>query len=213
MCHAGSMTSSLRDAKRAATRRALADATYRRVREHGFDGVTIEEITTDVNVSRRTFSNYFANKEEAVAFVPVDRIRAELEEWVVPEQADIPTAVRSVVGHLMNSGLPLLLAELDRLGRSHTPFGPHAREAQWAVWEAVGDRLRAELLIDDPRERRNLAMLLGALYGIVSARLAESEEAADLAAVQESVAEVFTWLEPAIRGQAGAPGAGGVDRR
>lgn len=199
------MTQSLRDAKREATRRALAETTYRMVRARGFDQVTIDEITTEVNVSRRTFSNYFANKEEAVAFVPVDRIRTELEKWEAPAGIDAAAAVRSVVAHLLASGLPMMLAELGRLGRRHPPFGPHSREVQWAVWDAVRERLHEVLHIDAPRDRRNLAMLLGALYGIVSTQLADLDLGDEgpgpevFLVLQESVGEVFTLFEPALR--------------
>nr|WP_077693472.1 TetR/AcrR family transcriptional regulator [Nocardiopsis sinuspersici] len=36
--------------------------------EHGFDQVTVEAIAEAANISRRTFSNYFACKEDAVLY-------------------------------------------------------------------------------------------------------------------------------------------------
>jgi AcrR family transcriptional regulator len=56
----------LREHKKAATRRSLASAALRLAMEHGLDGVTVEDIADMAGVSRRTFSNYFDSKEDAV---------------------------------------------------------------------------------------------------------------------------------------------------
>ena len=56
----------LRERKKAATRQALHEAAVRLAIAHGADKVTVEAIADDAGVSRRTFSNYFANKEEAL---------------------------------------------------------------------------------------------------------------------------------------------------
>ncbi|MGA5305371.1 TetR/AcrR family transcriptional regulator [Nucisporomicrobium flavum] len=56
----------LRERKKAATRQALHDAAVRLAIEHGADRLTVEAVADEAGVSRRTFSNYFANKEEAL---------------------------------------------------------------------------------------------------------------------------------------------------
>ncbi|MFI9449930.1 TetR/AcrR family transcriptional regulator [Amycolatopsis sp. NPDC052450] len=63
----------LRTRKKAATRQSLHEAALRLAMEHGLDGVTVEDIADAVGVSRRTFSNYFANKEDAILHADRER--------------------------------------------------------------------------------------------------------------------------------------------
>jgi AcrR family transcriptional regulator len=57
----------LRERKKLATRQALAFAAMRLAVERGLENVRVQDITDAMNVSRRTFTNYFASKEEAIA--------------------------------------------------------------------------------------------------------------------------------------------------
>jgi len=65
----------LRERKKAATRQALHEAAVRLAIAHGAEKVTVEAIADAVEVSRRTFSNYFANKEEALLYGDQVRMR------------------------------------------------------------------------------------------------------------------------------------------
>src|SRR5690242_5600875 len=65
----------LRERKKAATRQALHDAAVRLAIEHGLERVTVEAIADDAGVSRRTFSNYFGGKEEALMYGDLQRVR------------------------------------------------------------------------------------------------------------------------------------------
>jgi AcrR family transcriptional regulator len=69
----------LRERKKAATRQALHEAALRLALRHGLDGVTSEAVADAAGVSRRTFSNYFANKEEALLHADLTRMRLLLE--------------------------------------------------------------------------------------------------------------------------------------
>ncbi|MGX6606243.1 TetR/AcrR family transcriptional regulator [Micromonosporaceae bacterium Da 78-11] len=72
-----------RDRKKQQTRSALMIAALRLVDERGLDRVTVEDISAAVDVSPRTFFNYFATKDDALigdqitdgATLP-DRLRA-----------------------------------------------------------------------------------------------------------------------------------------
>lgn len=63
----------LREQKKRALRRELSLAALRLAKQHGLENVRTEDIVAAVGVSRRTFSNYFANKYEAIADRLVER--------------------------------------------------------------------------------------------------------------------------------------------
>ncbi|WP_165367704.1 TetR/AcrR family transcriptional regulator [Phytoactinopolyspora endophytica] len=69
----------LRERKKAATRRALGEAALGLAMEHGVADVTVEAIAAAVDVSSRTFHNYFSSKEEAIVSVAADRIEDSVE--------------------------------------------------------------------------------------------------------------------------------------
>jgi AcrR family transcriptional regulator len=73
-------TTTLRERKKAATRHALHEAVLRLAIAHGLDAVTVDAIAEEANVSKRTFSNYFANKEDALLYGDRLRVEALLDE-------------------------------------------------------------------------------------------------------------------------------------
>ena len=88
----------LRERKKQATRQAVHEATLRLTVEHGFDHVTVEAVADAAGISRRTFSNYFTNKEDALLYGEEQQIRA-LVETVRDRPAEEPawTALRAAV--------------------------------------------------------------------------------------------------------------------
>lgn len=58
-------------------------AARRLTAERGLSGFTIEELCAEVDVSRRTFFNYFSSKENAVLGLPAHLDTAELDEAFV----------------------------------------------------------------------------------------------------------------------------------
>ncbi|WP_328722073.1 TetR family transcriptional regulator [Streptomyces sp. NBC_00247] len=65
----------LRERKKEATRQAVHEATLHLTVEHGFDHVTVEAVADAAGISRRTFSNYFTNKEDALLYGEERQIR------------------------------------------------------------------------------------------------------------------------------------------
>ena len=94
-------SASLRERKKADTRRALILAAGRLTIDHGFHGFTLADIADAAHVSRRTVSNYFAGKAECVVAINDEAIASALE-MVAAGSADetidqlIRRAVRNV---------------------------------------------------------------------------------------------------------------------
>lgn len=57
---------SLRERKKAETRRELAEAAYAVIRDHGVDALSADAVAQRAGVSRRTFFNYFPTVEASV---------------------------------------------------------------------------------------------------------------------------------------------------
>jgi AcrR family transcriptional regulator len=69
----------LRERKKLETKQALALAAMRLAVERGLENVRVQDIADAVNVSRRTFTNYFSGKEEAIASLNADRFAMAAE--------------------------------------------------------------------------------------------------------------------------------------
>ncbi|MCT9820036.1 TetR/AcrR family transcriptional regulator [Microbacterium sp. W1N] len=85
-----SATASPRERRRVETTRTLVSLTRRATAAHGLAGFTIEEICAQAGVSRRTFFNYFASKEDAVLGVPLGADSADEDEFFVAMRPRTP---------------------------------------------------------------------------------------------------------------------------
>jgi AcrR family transcriptional regulator len=63
----------LRERKKQATREALSMAALKLAVERGIENVLVEDIAAAVNVSPRTFNNYFSSKYEAIVWRDLNR--------------------------------------------------------------------------------------------------------------------------------------------
>ena len=163
------MTPGLRERKKNATRQALHEAALRLAIEHGAERVTVEAIADDAGVSRRTFSNYFASKEQALLHGDQQRMRVLIDAVHDRPAAEGPWTALTNAAEELHQGL----RELDpqtvvrgRLVRSQ----PALAAQQVNIFAALERELAAEvagrLAEPDPtgvRARLTAAAFLAAL--------------------------------------------------
>jgi len=144
----------LRERKKAATRQALHQAAVQLATEHGLDRITVEAIADEAGVSRRTFSNYFGSKEEALMYGDFRRIRGLIEAVRSRPSAESPWAALTAAAASFNSELGELdpqMVSQGRLMRTH----PTLLAAQVQTFAGVERELAAEVSArmteDDPR--------------------------------------------------------------
>lgn len=154
---------SLRDRKKAATRQALHEVALRLALGEGLDNVTVERIADEVGVSRRTFSNYFANKEDAILHADRERTRKllDLVRHRPASEGSWPALRRSAAELYREQAVPdLARVEQFRLLRQH----PSLMARQAADQFALARDLAAVLEDRDPDLDHELARLIAATF-------------------------------------------------
>lgn len=123
---AGENSGGLRERKKRRTREALSQATIALAVERGWANVRVEDIAAAVNVSERTFRNYFSGKAEAVAAAHLDRMAR-----VARAVGECPAT--DSVWQAIGTALRFEFAPEDSAAaQSSTPRERH-REAVWEV--------------------------------------------------------------------------------
>jgi len=154
-------TTGLRERKKAATRHALHEAALRLAAEHGLEHVTVEAIADAANVSRRTFSNYFAGKEEALFHGDAERLGRMLELLAEQPADELPwTALSRVAGQLAADVDPAWLAHRRQL-RANPGLLAHQVAAYTAVEGELATALEKRL---SGRDMTLRARLLAATF-------------------------------------------------
>ncbi|WP_432988664.1 TetR/AcrR family transcriptional regulator [Dactylosporangium sp. CA-233914] len=165
------MTLGLRERKKMATRQALHEAAVALSIEHGLDKVTVEAIADAAEVSRRTFSNYFASKEEALLHGDQQRVRQLVDAVRERPRSEPPWAAltAAAVGLQQRLGArdPHWVAQV-RLVRRH----PSLVARQVSAYASMEDELTAELAARGPRPMR--ARVMAAAF-LVAMRVAVQE--------------------------------------
>lgn len=156
---------SLRETKRRATARALAQAAYDLAVERGVDGFTIDEVAARAGYSRRTFANHYAGKEEAIVAVASSLVREGLDTAVAK---DLPLLdwLQAVARAQLSGGLLLTLRDLRILAERHPPLRPHLLEVQMHIRENAREAVLAR--VDGPGSRIYAHLLVGAAYGALT---------------------------------------------
>lgn len=155
----------LRERKKAATRQSLHEAALRLAMADGLDDVTVEDIADEVGVSRRTFSNYFANKEDAVLHSDRERTRRLLGLLRARPQGERPwLALRRSAGQLYERFTPpdpVWVAQL-RLLRRHPSLLARQATAQIELERDLAEVLMTRGAPDVEQARLMAATFLAA---------------------------------------------------
>ena len=138
------MSTGLRERKKTATRQALHEAAVALTVEHGLDRVTVEAIADAAEVSRRTFSNYFASKEEALLYGDHLRMRLLLDIVRARPTTEPPwaalTGAALEMHHRLGARDPQWVMQV-RLARRH----PALVAQQVTTYNSLEDELTAEV--------------------------------------------------------------------
>ncbi|GAA3673627.1 TetR family transcriptional regulator [Lentzea atacamensis] len=161
----------LRERKKAATRVALGDAAWSLCVEHGYDGVTVEQIARAAGVSLRTFFNYFSSKEEAV--MAGDTLMAEMfvrEFENRPADEPVLVALREALHAMYPARVDLERLRQLRELRRHPAMLPHVLAAYAAreqeLTAAIADRCGVDPAAD-PYPAVAASTILASLRAVV----------------------------------------------
>lgn len=152
------------------TRERLTEAALALFEEHGFDGVTVEEISAAASVSARTFYRYFGTKE-GVLFDQQDELLAVLHATIVTEQPDEPAiaAVRAAIVTLTQHTAPLATTQRRQAAiYLATPsLGAYERTVVRPRWQQTLVGAIAERLSVDPAIDPRPGLLAGAAIAVM----------------------------------------------
>ncbi|GAA4213227.1 TetR family transcriptional regulator [Microbispora amethystogenes] len=170
------VVTSLRERKKAKTRRTIQEEALRLFAEQGYDATTVEQIAEAAEVSPSTFFRYFPTKEDVVTQDDYDPI---LLEAIRAQPPDLPplTALRAAFRTAFESMGP---EELDRtlartkLSTSVPALRARITEGLFATIEMLAGAMAERA----GRDRRSPAVraLVGAVMGVM-------------------LASLFTWVE------------------
>ncbi|GJF32135.1 TetR family transcriptional regulator [Kitasatospora sp. NE20-6] len=164
---------SLRDLKRARTRRALVDAATELFEQQGYDRTTVADIAAAAEIGTRTFFSYFASKEELLFPESDTRVRAVTDAIAsrTPDEGPGEVLLRAL-GAVPQGGDDMVgpLAALRlRLIRTVPAVRGRALQIQLDAQQEIARRL-AEAY-PDRLDRVEAAALTGAFVGAVTGAL------------------------------------------
>lgn len=161
----------LRERKKAATRAALGDAAWSLCVEHGYDGVTVEQIARAAGVSLRTFFNYFSSKEEAVMAGDKQTAETFVRAFAArPPEEPVLVALRGALQSIYPQHIDLERLRQSRELRSHPALLPHvfaaysAREQELTA--VIADRCGLDATVD-PYPAVTASTILATLRAVV----------------------------------------------
>ncbi|WP_396642257.1 TetR/AcrR family transcriptional regulator [Microbacterium sp.] len=171
---------SLRSRQLAETSRRLRAEARRLTAERGLGGFTVEEVCSEVGVSRRTFFNYFASKENAVLGIAARTDISDLDEAFLASREDVLDAVAEL--HIARwERMDMSPAEVPALVAAFTR-APQLVQHLLDI-AAIGEREDAALVArregwaeDDPRAAIAVQLITALIRPTVSEYFADTGE-------------------------------------
>lgn len=158
-----------RTRKRLATRQAISDAATRLFMEHGFDGVTIDQIAQAADVGRMTVFNHFPRKED-MFFDLDEQGRSDLAHAIEHRGRDIAPI----------EALRLFAHEAVASRKPYVHFGPDSERFIATVNASEALKARARSIRDELTKETShaLALCVGREPDDLDAHLAASIQVA-----------------------------------
>jgi AcrR family transcriptional regulator len=190
------MTDGLRERKKAETRRALSSAALRLAQEHGVEGVTVEAIADAAGVSPRTFFNYFASKDDAIAGITPTEQSELLDDLLAqPEEVSPLEALR---GMCLAAAARLEATADEALARHQlTQEYPALASRRAARFAEVERRLADEIARRtgrDPERDPFPALVVAAAIGALKVGLSVWQERGRTGPLADVIDEAFAQL-------------------
>lgn len=161
---------SLHEEKKAATRRAISEATAALLLEEGMAAATVARVSERAGVSARTFHNYFADTDEALEEF-LSKVFAAIAEQIaaLPEELSAAEAIEAIIidafnedgFELYSASTLVLLGDRKRAESAAPPAEETMRDIAQPLVAAVRERTPGATAFD-------AEVLLNA-YGIAGA--------------------------------------------
>lgn len=189
--------------RKAATASRLTSASRRLTTEVGLNGFTIEELCNEVEVSRRTFFNYFASKEEAVIGIDESADAARFTAQFLEREsrgwpAVIDDFISLTVEHVRESEFSVgehaeFIAALTREPKLLARFINISRDREHHMAELISQREQVD--IDDIRTVAAVTFL-ATVVRLASERILDPRFTSDLA---QAITESYDALRAVTR--------------
>ncbi|WP_219415866.1 TetR/AcrR family transcriptional regulator [Pseudonocardia nigra] len=188
-----------REARKAATRRAIQEHALRLFLAQGYDATTVEQISSAAGVSHMTFFRHFPTKESVVDTDDHDPMIAALIRDRPPDEEPVTAIHRAILQGLaavLPDGRDVLL-ERTRLVLSTPALRARQADNQLATRRLFASALADRAGLAEPTYR--MQVLAAAALAALTTALAEWSDGGGATALDALVDEAFTILRAARR--------------
>lgn len=193
-----------------ATRQRIVEAAGRRFKQDGIDGAGVAAVMSDAGLTNGAFYGHFASKEDLVANVLADQLRAQRHSFAA-QLSDGPGLEAIIRAYLSPQhrdqcadGCPSA-ALLDEIARRPSP----TRQVFTAELLGIADDIAARLDPTDPESARTDALVLfGMMIGTLQLARALTDRDLSDQLLARGVETALKLLDDRVSPRAGATGRG-----